>query len=568
MSSFGRFPRDNRRYQHGRRNQNNGKEEIVEVPKGACGLIVGKGGRNIKEIQKMDGVHKVFVDFNNATVTIRGTDEGIMAVKCRIDKAVCIAVNSAAYFPEKALTCLRLGDGISEIKFRTVASFNIEATFGGVRLEQLDANREYSALCVNNSSMGSRSNDGAADREGIVCGYNEQLFMEFFSGCIQQNIAAILEPTACTEIGINFGKTFFSSIPDDAKDEEWLSRAELNGLKYGKNGIRPEYVRHLHTSYRDPFMTAILDDYYPISSGKYAVIHCISQEAKKRYTIKLKYRDGDEAPQEDSFFSGTATAVMEEIAQAKTYFEVLGVADDAITNSRVVDIAYQRRKLAIHPDNNKHPQAGQAMEVLNEARACLRDDQRREQYKNLPRSRQIPRSRFQLAKEVDHSEPLPDIQKFRSKSRKLGLLNVLDDASKSEFRTTIEIQKDEAALDTNMRRKLQEAWDSRSPDGKFKFPGGTDDWLIVETIRYKESETYSNGIFLLKIDEAIEEHFGKKMKGINVSLESEEVEDTLAMLQRAGDGSDKAPLIEVLLSCMRDLQNEAGRISDLLNCCF
>ncbi|CAB9511812.1 expressed unknown protein [Seminavis robusta] len=547
-----------RRYQY-QRQESSRREVQIKVPKDACGLIVGKGGRNVKELQRHEGIRYIKVDFSTATVKIVGTEEGIAAAQRRIDQAVCIAVNSASYFPERTMTCLQTESGVVKVRFNHTASFKGEKKFGGVRLEQLDVHRDYyviQSVGDSNNNDGDKTKDSAIvdvtemDKEGIIPGYSSEIYTKFLEEVLRDNAEALAEASACTSIGVNFGKTFLSSIPDEAQDVS-LCVEDISGLSYGKQGIRPEFVRHFHLSCRDLLLTAVLDDYVPMESGKVAVIHCISRQTKKRYTIKLKYRKDGEA-------DNNVFAVIKETAEAKSLFEVLGVDDSSRTSTRDIETAFQWKRQAIcNPQTKSHPQSGQAMELLNEARRILSDDNSRASYRALPASRMIPRNRFVYSDSKDKKAAFPEILEFRSKVRKLGLLTFLGIASRTEFRTTIEVEKDEA-VELAVRKKLQEAWDGDT----FNFQEGTDDWLIVETVRYKYNEKYSNGKFTLSIDKTKEEHFGKVMDGVNFSLKSDAVSDALDRLATFGD--DPGTIDDLTLS-LRSLQDEAEKLSNLLS---
>ena len=457
MSTSGRFRRNN--------GNNNGRslagtrEVSMDVSKEACALVVGKGGRNIKELQQMDGIRYIRVDFLAGKVRIEGSDEGIQAAQNRINKAVCLASNNAGYFPENTMTCVRL-NRIDQcmIMFQPINSFDANE-FGGVQLEQLDKQRYYFVIDLFDHEDRGYDREADLNLERILVGYDEKRYAHFFETCMRENIEAMIAKDACTEIGVNFGKTFLSSVPEEAQSLP-LNPTAANDLKYGKDGIRPTFARHFKPHCRDSLLDGLLDEYMPRSFGKFVVIHCTSQLAKKRYTIKLKCHDEQE--------------------------------DESTVRA------------------------------------------------------------------------LPDVQSVRSKIRKLGLLNVLGDASQSEFRTTIEIERDETFMNRSMRQKLQEAWDARTSDGKFRFPDGTNDWLIVDTIRYKNSERYSNDTFELVIDTTIEENFGTTIEGVNISLKSMDVDDAVACLARASELSDKEELMSNLLASMCDLQQEAAKISSFL----
>jgi hypothetical protein len=86
--------------------------EFIQVPSKACGLIVGSKGQNIKELQQMQGIQHMSVDFQRSTVKVVGTDVAIIDVKRHIDQAVSLATNAAGYFPENTLTCLRFNSDL------------------------------------------------------------------------------------------------------------------------------------------------------------------------------------------------------------------------------------------------------------------------------------------------------------------------------------------------------------------------------------------------------------------------------------------------------------------------
>ena len=178
------------------------------------------------------------------------------------------------------------------------------------------------------------------------------------------------------------------------------------------------------------------------------------------------------------------------------------------------------------------------MAVLNEAWECLKDDQKRAAYSRLPASMKRPKNSFEYS--LSESEPFPDVESFRSTNRKLGLCSILMETSRSEFRTTIETVQDEA-MDPSILRKLQNALDNRSDEGNISIPNGTDGWLVEEEeVRYKKTLQLTNGNFILKIDEATEDHFGKSYNGLHISLESYDIWDTLDSLPRAVKGGDTA----------------------------
>jgi hypothetical protein len=111
---------------------------------------------------------------------------------------------------------------------------------------------------------------------------------------------------------------------------------------------------------------------------------------------------------------------------------------------------------------------------------------------------------------------------------------------------------------------LQNALDNRSDEGNISIPNGIDDWLVKEKeVRYKKTlQLTTNGNFILKIDEATEDHFGKPYNGLHISLESYDIWDTLDSLPRAVEGGSTASR---LLTHVGDLQCEAMRISSLLD---
>ena len=541
----------------GRRNQNwrsntSGREcrtELVGVPAKACGLIVGKKGRNIKELQEMQGIRYIRVDFENCLVKIVGTDEGIVAAKHRIDQAVVIAVNSDGYFPCATLTCLLLSD-YALIKFRRVSK-------GGaciVRTEQLDANRRYflfdsleADLAASMNTLALSSNNALGDGD-LVAGFDPSKYMPFFYNAVHANLSHICEDSVSTSIGVNFGKTFVSSVPEE---KHTLTFETLNDIGYGKRGLRPEFVRNFHIDKLEFLSRAYQRGYEELSTDNVIVVHCVSQKSKKRYKIKL-------CPQ-DSNVDVTSNAI-QEIATATTYYSVLGIQTNATL--RQIRIAFRRMALAVHPDKSAYSAAEKAMKIVNEAWECLRDSSKRAEYARLSSSAQKPQNSFKYSAAA--AEPFPDIESFQSVGRKLALCTVLKAAAHCEFRTTIQTTNEDA-IGYSMLRKLQTAWTNRSDDGKMMFPNGTGDWLIIETIRYRKRVTLTNGTFILAMDETTVDHLGKSCDGIQVSLNSYDIKDTLSALSKARDKDSKDGVASRLLSYVRDLQSEATVISSMID---
>jgi hypothetical protein len=169
----------------------------------------------------------------------------------------------------------------------------------------------------------------------------------------------------------------------------------------------------------------------------------------------------------------------------------------------------------------------------------------------------------QPAKTANTEDELPEILYVNSKYRKLGILNVLDEAPQVEFRTAVEIDKDEEAiLDQDMREKFEDAWKNRSDD-KFRFPAGTDDWLIVDTVRYKDSDSYSNGKFKITVDRTTLEHFGKSVEGVNISLQSDAIDGEISRLK--GDEGKADNHVSRIMPHFGELQDEALRIATMLH---
>ena len=552
MSSYGSYRRG---YQGQSRRSNTIRHgyhiEYVDVPKSACGLIVGKGGRNVKELKQMPGIQNISVDFDVGNVTIIGNAAGIAAAKQRIHQAVVLAVNSDGYFPDTTLTCLVLGNYLA-IKFQRLST---EREYV-VRTEQLDGNRQYFLLdslevilAGSMYKLALTQRDNPVDKVDLVAGFDPSKYMPFYDEAIRTSLCDLLNDSVCASIGVNFGKTFLSSVPVE-KQGRSLTLEELNEIGYGRHGLRPEFVRNFTIDKRASLLRAIEEEYEELSTGKFVVVHCVSQKNKKRFNIKLRVQDNNAN-------ANPSSNVIKSIATAETYFSVLGIQPNAAL--RQIKIAFRRKALEVHPDKNPDMLAEKAMKVVNEAWECLKDDIKRASYARLPSPRQRPQNNFKYSTAM--VEPFPEVESFQSVGRKIALCTILKTAIQSEFRTTIETAKDEA-VEQSMLRKLQCARDERSNDGKMRFPNGTDDWLIVETIRYSKRVSLTNGTFILTLDEATEDRFAKSCNGVNISLHRHEIADTLRSLPNA---IDKDGTVSRLLSYVRDLQCEATKISSLLN---
>jgi hypothetical protein len=175
--------------------------------------------------------------------------------------------------------------------------------------------------------------------------------------------------------------------------------------------------------------------------------------------------------------------------------------------------------------------------------------------------------RFELIGLSKPSTTLPAVQDFQSQDQNFALFTVLGAGGLAEFRTSVKTEREEA-IDWDMRRKLQAAWDNRTADGKLRFPssstsGDSEDWLIVDTVEYKETWEFKNGYFIFSLGDMTQDLFGKTCHGMSVSLKSSNIVDAFAR-KSMKDGDDDATS-RLVLSDIRDLQTEAMRIASLLD---
>ena len=560
----------------------------ITIPKNACGLFVGKGGRNLKELKERSDIRSIYVDSQQGIVSVvGGTEEGIKHVERRILMASSIACNADGYFPEWSLTYLVYGrpptssSCSSSVRFQRVNKYGSQYYYP-VDLAQLDKNRDY-------YTIEDASDDGIDGRLGyldiknddrgvsvykknddhITIGLTEEKYRQFFSLVITEPKNwnhMVLEESSCVSMSIGFGKTFLSSVPDQMTYPRGVhvTLDELQQVPFGKNGLRSEFVGHLNLE-RQGFLSSVLfqhDDedngYELVESGKFITINCVSEKEKKRYYIRLQPEsassgeggdDDDESDRSSATHSAKEKALYD-VSVAKTYYEVLKVPPTATT--RQIKISYQRMSLLVHPEMNPNPMAAKAIAILNEAKACLRDSSLRRAYDQQSVLDQLPNNRFEyaLVQTKEKHAPLPEVVEFRRNGRKIALVTSLDGGHLSnkanvEFRTTIETDYDEIGMDWTLRAKLQRAWNNRTEDGKLQFPKSTtttcsacgsthissNDWLIVDSVRNKRSWTYSNGSYSLTISETTGELFGSAIQGLNIHLKSLAISDILSSLK-------------------------------------
>jgi len=543
MSSF----HSHRGYRNNGRNTSGCRTEYVVVPAKACGLIVGKGGRNIKELQQLAGIRHISVDFSSGRVKIVGNENGIAVVKQRIGQAALVAAKSDhGHFPEATLSFILLNN-YSAIKFQPLSAHCNYA----VRTEQLDANRKYftfNSLDVKVETQLEKltltENKKEVSQTKLVGGFDSSVFTTFFDKIIRRNLPDLCNSLVKASIYVNFGKTFVSSVPANHRAST-LTLDEVNEIGYGKIGLRPEFVRNFSSDKHRKLLNSIKDDYVKLQSGKFIVVYCTNQRTKKGHTIKLRMKDDNVTPNHVS-------GMIKKISGANTYFSVLGLAESA--SNRDIKIAFRRIAVKVHPDKNTDNSAEKAMQVVNEAFQCLRDDAKRAAYLRLPPSEQRPKNRFTYVDAV--AEPFPEVESFTSGSRRLGLCTLLKATPQGEFRTTIETHKEEDKVDRSMLLKLQKAWNERSHDGKMRFPTGDNEWLVVDTVSYEQRAEFTNGNFLLGIKEVTEDRsFASSCNGVNVSLESHESIDSLKSLTNSNvEDSTTCRLLSQILNLHREAE--------------
>ncbi|KAA6353579.1 MAG: hypothetical protein EZS28_050894 [Streblomastix strix] len=77
----------------------------------------------------------------------------------------------------------------------------------------------------------------------------------------------------------------------------------------------------------------------------------------------------------------SATSIVSRLANAKNYYDVLGVPESASLDD--INAAYKKLALRLHPDKCELKVAGQAFKVVAEAHECLSDRASKGRYDTL-----------------------------------------------------------------------------------------------------------------------------------------------------------------------------------------
>ena len=564
--------RDGRRFGGGRWENGDGttRTERLPIPEKAIRYFLGTRGRNVKELTHHEGIRRV--DVQGGEVVVIGTTQGIAAAERRVNQAISIAnFGHRGYFPEHAVTV---------VDADRRATFNLKRVGGDftglIDLAQFDPHRQYYSLCVgalgrydvvdalsDHLSGFAMDDDSKCDR--LCVGYDARAMLRFFkiAGFANASDTNNNDDTVMS-LSINFGKTLFSSVPD-ASSSRSFTATELETIfpRGRKDGaMRPEFNRLFKTSSKKLLVHRVVDrgmtDYTELEIKKLIRVECwLDDDTKRRYSIVLVDNDtADDAG--DDGRKARDTAAIRRIAEATTYFDVLGIGSTGAVTNRDVNIAYRKTSQQVHPDKNAHPSAVDAMKVVNEARETLKDAAAREMYRRRPAVDQKPTIRVHLDTTTKY-RPLPTVKSCRSPQRKLALFTVLRDQAEAEFRSTMEIE-------TNFGKRanretlyaLERAWENRTSDDRLSFPNGTT--FKVDTTRYVTATTLTNGTFELTIADASEEWFGKATNGVSFHLESYAINALLA----TNIHHKPHPDLTQLLRHIRDLHDEARRLADLL----
>lgn len=261
----------------------------------ACGYFVGAKGRNIKELQGRPDIQYIRLDSGRGVVSVEASEAGLAEVERRTRMASSKTVQESGYFPELTYACLH--SVCSSVQFRGVDACGTYP----VSTAQLHVDRHYFVIesneIMDNVVETTDLDDSALPEATLDIGFRVDKCKTFFLKVITTpgNLAHLQGTCICATIAVNFGKTVLSSVPPEYMDGTEVSMAALRAIPFGKKSLQPEFLRHLVHSRGLLMASKLLDGYGDLAEGRFIMVHCVSERDKKRYSIKLKYRDGEDS---------------------------------------------------------------------------------------------------------------------------------------------------------------------------------------------------------------------------------------------------------------------------------
>ncbi|KAJ8601682.1 hypothetical protein CTAYLR_007469 [Chrysophaeum taylorii] len=533
------------------------RKAVVKIPEGAAGLFVGRKRRNIRELQQSEGIKFLRVDFEGSLVEVVGTNAGIEKVRRRLDQAGSIAANAACYFPQSVMTVFDV-DAAAAVRFKRFSSADYE---GLAASAHFDADRTYHGFTTVRDrgvllgqgldSLGQMIVGGSTVEHPYV-GFDSGDANRFFERVVRDALDVLASGSVVPSLYVKFGKMLLSSVPQAALERAFCA-AELRKLPLGtaRDSARPQFNGLFCTSRKESLIKRIAASYEHLLTAKEFRINCWrDDDTKKKFNVTFVDRPSSDDDDEDST---AEQAALRQVAQAETYFEILGVG--STPTDREVKVAFRKLALLVHPDKSTHPAGNDAFEVLSAAYEELRTEKKRSRYRLLgPPSK--PKTR------VDSRSLVPSLKKFRSLERKLAFFEVLRPETQADFRTTLETEASpgNSPVDREMLRAVEDAWEKRTENEPIVCRDGTA--LKMNSKKYVTSSKFTNGTFELAIEDSKEEWFGKTTAGVAFSLESYAVNDLLDEIKK-GRSDDAA--VRKLLCHIHLLHREARDIADLID---
>lgn len=475
-------------------------QQSISIPSKAVGLVLGKGGRNIRELQQVDGIQYVHLDTQACVVTVSGTAEAVEIVAAQVEK--CINMAAVNRDLELSVTLVDIGGSATE----TVSLAPAKEVALPIELSDSAPGREYFALCRGKpmsleeqmSAMTLSKGVAEADsRDKDVIGAKGRLVFSAVAEAYAAEFETLIRNLRQKQAGAHFraearyGILLLSCPPLGLATGRGIPQSEFARLSLHRD-LLPRFFGNIKTDKIDRIKKFLIGCRFAAVPPEHRkVLHLVDMQSQKRLSVTVaEMEDGTDARLGDQ-----SKKEIDRIAASANYFAVLGL-EPACSDQDVRKAYYKLAKL-VHPDKSAHPGADSAMKVVTICREALATSEKRLQYSRnpippptLPRGLASPRLKVVKC----HTD--------QCKHLVIDVLKMQDDlGARVQVRSYSDLQHDQELM----------SFLDKSVSGQNDSMLGAciKDRFRIDTIRHKTKERFTDGDLKIIIEHVRQQDVGQ-----------------------------------------------------------
>ncbi|KAJ3177494.1 hypothetical protein HDU85_005861 [Gaertneriomyces sp. JEL0708] len=470
---------------------------IIPIPPGTEGLIIGRGGENVKRLRATPRIRRVNV--TDGQVSILGETEAAIdqvetAIQQSIQQSLARTSQTHGYFPEFSLLCLEDIDEHSLIEFvdsEVVITQDSHERRAQAHVFQVVGGAEPDELDTLADRMGRL---GLNDKKVFVAAAKQEMVHDHLLSMLKT--MPVLDPASEAsrtdefrlKVKANIGKTFFTRHPHSDSPVAVRNLVGPFGKDYNFR-FSPDLLKEVDMTRLRSWLGR--NGFEKITERSTIVVHLVDMITSHNSLLTLRPDDTTA-----NVISKEEHEQVRRIISAGGFSEALGLTEAECKDPTKLKIAFRKRSLQVHPEKNAHPGAALAFRILQECYTTVKDAPERATTAHFQSIEIEGRAKYKASEELP-SRKLPQVYKYAVSQKRDGFISFLKPGLHPDVRVELRTYEVEPQIDVEMTNTLEKAWQQRTEDGFLTF--GTDQ-KQVRLVRYKNAETWSNGTVLLKLE--------------------------------------------------------------------